>query len=242
MICVYLFWLGFLRGQRTILDMPSALPTISRSQYAPVFFERRKFTARSALSQAMSGTVAPELGKKIACARPPLQRDCGMAELKDFASSVAIVVSSCDRFFDAWRPFAFFFRKFWPDCPFPVYLIVNRLRARSNWIRVFRVGSDQGWASNMETALREISASHILYMQEDYFLTGSVDRSRLAADIAFALERDAASFRFSGRDPGDRFHADQRSNRDACAGFGLAHALSGYPLEKRCSQIHPPGR
>src|SRR6185503_6777819 len=124
-----------------------------------------------------------------------------MSELKDFASSVAIVVSSCDRFFDAWRPFAFFFRKFWPDCPFPVYLIVNRLRARSNWIRVFRVGSDQGWASNMETALREISASHILYMQEDYFLTGPVDRSRLVADIAFALERDAASFRFSGRDP-----------------------------------------
>src|SRR5207244_2204279 len=35
-ICVYLFWLGFLRGQRTILDMPPALPTMSRSQYAPV--------------------------------------------------------------------------------------------------------------------------------------------------------------------------------------------------------------
>jgi hypothetical protein len=35
-ICVYLFWSGFLRGQRTILDMPPALPTMSRSQCAPV--------------------------------------------------------------------------------------------------------------------------------------------------------------------------------------------------------------
>src|SRR5438270_13932561 len=34
-----LFWLGFLRGQRTILDMPSALQTSSRSQYAPVIGE-----------------------------------------------------------------------------------------------------------------------------------------------------------------------------------------------------------
>src|SRR5207248_7361057 len=34
-ICVYLFWSGFLRGQRTILDMPPALQTSSRSQYAP---------------------------------------------------------------------------------------------------------------------------------------------------------------------------------------------------------------
>src|SRR6266849_8049276 len=29
----------FLRGQRTILDMPPALPTTSRSQYAPTFGE-----------------------------------------------------------------------------------------------------------------------------------------------------------------------------------------------------------
>src|SRR2546421_5243935 len=36
-ICVYLFWSGFLRGQRTILDMPPALPTTSRSQCAPLF-------------------------------------------------------------------------------------------------------------------------------------------------------------------------------------------------------------
>ena len=35
-ICVYLFWAGFLRGQRTILDMPPALPTMSRNQCAPV--------------------------------------------------------------------------------------------------------------------------------------------------------------------------------------------------------------
>jgi hypothetical protein len=35
-ICVYLFWSGFLRGQRTILDMPPALSTMSRNQCAPV--------------------------------------------------------------------------------------------------------------------------------------------------------------------------------------------------------------
>ena len=33
------FWSDFLRGQRTILDMPPALPTMSRSQCAPSFGE-----------------------------------------------------------------------------------------------------------------------------------------------------------------------------------------------------------
>lgn len=122
-----------------------------------------------------------------------------MPELKDFASSVAIVVSSCDAFFDAWRPFAFFFRKHWNDCPFQVFLIVNRLRVRSNFIQPITVGPDRDWAANMEVALKQVPQPYVLYLQEDYFLNGPVNREQLAADFAFAFERNAASFCFYGR-------------------------------------------
>jgi len=119
-----------------------------------------------------------------------------MKELRDFAGAVSIVVSSCDAFFDAWRPFAFFFRKFWPDCPFPVNLIVNELSVRSDFVRAIAVGEDRGWASNMQSALRRIETPYVLYFQEDYFLTGPVNEAQLASDIAYAMEQDAASFCF----------------------------------------------
>ena len=122
-----------------------------------------------------------------------------MPELKNFASSVAIVVSSCDAFFDAWRPFVFFFRKHWPDCPFRVYLIINRLRVRSNLVDPIRVGPDRDWASNMAIALERIPQSHVLYFQEDYFLTGPVRHAQLARDFAYAFENDVASFCLYGR-------------------------------------------
>lgn len=121
-----------------------------------------------------------------------------MNQLENFAGSVSIVVSSCDRFFDAWRPFAFFFRKFWPDCPFPVYLIVNRLRVRSRTIEAIQTGADQGWASNMQLALKRVRTPYLLYLQEDYFLTGPVHREQLARDFTYALTNDAASFCFCG--------------------------------------------
>jgi catechol 2,3-dioxygenase-like lactoylglutathione lyase family enzyme len=105
-----------------------------------------------------------------------------MKELKDFAGSIAILVSSCDAFFDVWRPFAFFFRKYWGDCPFPVYLIVNQLRIRSEFIEAIAVGEDRGWASNMKLALEKIDAPRVLYLQEDYFLNGPVRAEKLAAD------------------------------------------------------------
>jgi len=119
-----------------------------------------------------------------------------MRELRDFAGSVSVVVSSCDAFFDAWRPFAFFFRKFWPDCPFPTHLIVNELPVRSDFMRPLAVGEDRGWASNMQSALQRIETPYILYFQEDYFLTGPVNETQLATDFAYAIEQDAASFCF----------------------------------------------
>jgi hypothetical protein len=122
-----------------------------------------------------------------------------MPELQDFASSVAIVVSSCDAFFDAWRPFVFFFRKHWSDCPFPRFLIVNRLRIRSAFIQPITVGPDRDWAANMQVALNQITQPYVLYLQEDYFLNGPVHRDQLAADFAFAFEHDAASLCFYPR-------------------------------------------
>jgi hypothetical protein len=122
-----------------------------------------------------------------------------MPDLNAFASSVAIVVSSCDAFFDAWRPFVFFFRKHWNDCPFPVYMIVNQLRVRSSIVQPIFVGPDRDWATNMATALTSVSQPYILYFQEDYFLNGSINEAQLAQDFAYAFEHDAASFCFYPR-------------------------------------------
>jgi len=130
-----------------------------------------------------------------------------MPELKAFASSVAVVVSSCDAFFDAWRPFVFFFRKYWSDCPFPVYLINNQLRVHSNIVQPISVGPDQNWASNMMVALGAIRHPYILYFQEDYFLNGAVRIDQLAEDFGYAFDNDVASFCFYARsqlEPGFR--------------------------------------
>jgi hypothetical protein len=122
-----------------------------------------------------------------------------MPELKAFASSVAVVVSSCDTFFDTWRPFVFFFRKHWGDCPFPVYLIVNQLKVRSGIVQPISVGPDQAWASNMIAALEAISQPYLLYFQDDYFLNNTVNNALLGEDLAYAFDNDVASFCFQAR-------------------------------------------
>jgi len=132
-------------------------------------------------------------GKKFLARRIRLPDEWRMPELKAFASSVAVVVSSCDAFFDTWQPFFFFFRKHWSDCPLPIFLIVNELRVRSKIVRPISVGPDRNWASNMAMALTSIAQPYILYFQDDYFLNGKVNNELLARDFAYAFDNNAAS-------------------------------------------------
>ena len=117
-----------------------------------------------------------------------------MKRIDQFTGSIAVVVSSCDAFFDCWQPFAAFFRKFWPTCPYPVHLIVNKLPVGSSFIRAIAVGEDRNWATNMRIALAQIEAERVLYLQEDYFLTGPVDEERLARDFVYAFEHEVDAF------------------------------------------------
>lgn len=136
-----------------------------------------------------------------------------MAELQEFTGSVAVLVSSCDRFFDAWRPFHAFLQKFWGDCPLEIFLLSNRLKVRSPQLRSLAVGEDRGWSSNLLLALERIPHPYILYFQEDYFLTAPVARAQLAQDFSHVLHSGADSLCFRARsepDPGfepqnDRF-------------------------------------
>jgi hypothetical protein len=131
-----------------------------------------------------------------------------MAELQDFKGSVALVVSSCDAFFDAWRPFNAFFEKFWPDCPLEIFLVTNELAIRSPRIRALAVGPDRGWSSNLLAALEQVAHPYLLYLQEDYFLTAPVHRAQMAEDFAATIESGADSLCFRARSaPEDGFQA-----------------------------------
>lgn len=91
----------------------------------------------------------------------------------------AIVVPSCDAYEDAWLPFFSFFFKYWPDCPFPVYLITDSKTYNDPRVTTLALGQDFGWANNMKIALDKIPEKYFLYFLEDVFMEKKVDTSRI---------------------------------------------------------------
>lgn len=120
-----------------------------------------------------------------------------MSASRDGADRIALVVSSCDDFCDTWQPFAAFFAKFWPDCPFATFLIVNHMKVESDLLQPIAVGDDRGWASNFRNALARIPHDYVLYLQDDYFIEQPVDTARVLEDCAWCIEHDVDSLCFS---------------------------------------------
>lgn len=106
-----------------------------------------------------------------------------------------VVISSCDAYRDAWSPFATLFSRYWPDCPFPVYLITNDLPFAHSGFHTFRIGVDRGWASNIARALQSLECEWFIYLQEDYFLTETVDTARVLRLLGKAIAERAACLR-----------------------------------------------
>lgn len=132
------------------------------------------------------------------------------AEAKE-AQKCAIVISSCNKYSDLWEPFFSLFFKYWPDCPFPIYLISNTLRFDDKRVKTLLLGEDKGWASNIKSALSQISEPFILYMQEDYLLQSPVKTNKIQSLIRYMSKEEIASIRLIGS-PDPRFEHNNPFN------------------------------
>lgn len=92
---------------------------------------------------------------------------------------LSVLVTSCDRYSDAWPLFFKLFAKHWPDCPVPVYLGTNHLPAPIPSVRTIAVGDDRSWAENIAAMLAAIPTPYVMIFLDDHFLLQRVDTRRL---------------------------------------------------------------
>jgi hypothetical protein len=123
-------------------------------------------------------------------------------------SSCAIIISSCDGYSDAWGPFFDLFFKYWPDCPYRVYLIANNLKYPDDRVITLNINPDGNWAANMVEALAQIEEKYLIYLQEDYFIKSRVDNNYLSSLLNIVSQEAAACLRIFPCPGPDRDYKD----------------------------------
>lgn len=117
----------------------------------------------------------------------------------------SVLVSSCDAYSDAWEPFFTLFFRYWPDCPFPVFLISNRQHYNNPRVTTILTEDDKKWATNMKIALNTVLTPYLIYMQEDYFLRSFVDTDYVNKLIDYADKEKVACIKFYPEPSSDLF-------------------------------------
>ena len=102
--------------------------------------------------------------------------------------SAAIVISSCDLYKDCWLPIIHSFQKYWPDCPFPLYIISNHESLDEKGINFIKVGKHMGFGSNMKKALQVIEEDYVILFLEDFFLKESVDNKIVISHLEHCIK------------------------------------------------------
>lgn len=101
-----------------------------------------------------------------------------------------IAVISCWNYRDAWPAFFGLLTKFWPDCPYPVDLLTDRLEVFDDSVKPMRATCsfgkcpsprdilihDGSWCEMLASYAADLGEESCLLFQEDFLLTAPVKR------------------------------------------------------------------
>jgi hypothetical protein len=110
----------------------------------------------------------------------------------DARRDVSFVVISCDRYQDLWDPFFGCMERYWPDCPFKVYLVTNEASFDHTGVSVIRIGPDRDYATNLITAVNAVPTPWLILWVEDGIFTDRIDSRRVLSLVTEAVGAGAA--------------------------------------------------
>ncbi len=134
-------------------------------------------------------------------------------------ADLAVVVLSCDKYSDLWRPFFELFFRHWSDCPFPVVLFANQATYDDPRVTTVLSGIDPDWSTSVKRCLAQVPQRHVCLFFDDVFLDQPVRVVHIKRLTDWVATQDPDYLRFR------RFpKPDQRLNAD----FGLCVAGRPY--------------
>ncbi len=111
------------------------------------------------------------------------------------APDVAMLVVSCDRYGDLWDPFFAFLSRYWPDCPFPVFLLTNFSDWSREGVTTLRMGPDISWSDSLQAAVQRLGVPYVLTIQDDFLLEAPVSSGAIVAAVNALRGRGGAYLR-----------------------------------------------
>ena len=95
------------------------------------------------------------------------------------AEKTAILICTYDGAKDLWGPLHQTYEKYWPDCPYNLYLATNEQAPRLKLFSPLCIGKEDSWSDNVIKCLRRIPEPYVMLTFDDLFLPTRVNTGKL---------------------------------------------------------------
>lgn len=111
----------------------------------------------------------------------------------DFQKDISLVVSSCDKYEDAWYPYFELIKKFWPEHPEKIYLISENKSYSTEGLNIesCNFGDDCTWSERFYKTLEKIESKYVVFSLEDFFLLDYVKQEMIEKCVRW-MEEDSS--------------------------------------------------
>lgn len=89
-------------------------------------------------------------------------------------NNLSILILSCDHYADVWPHFFTLFYKYWPDCPWKIFLGTNKIKFNDPKVVSLQIGDDTSWADSAKKVVEKIPTDYLLILLEDFFIQKTV--------------------------------------------------------------------
>jgi hypothetical protein len=105
------------------------------------------------------------------------------------AASVAVLICSSDGRRDVLTRVLPSLRKFWPDCPYPIYVGLNSACDLGPKIETL-IAPPSEWRKECREQVVQITASHLIVVLDDFLIQAPVDQAGMDMFVEEAIRRD----------------------------------------------------
>lgn len=103
---------------------------------------------------------------------------------------ITIIVSSCDKFKDAWEPFFILLDKYWSNHPRKIFLNSESVSYSGSFqnVRTVLNTHNESWSERIRNTVKQVDTEYVLFFLEDYFIWDYVNEE--VFDEAYSLIKD----------------------------------------------------
>lgn len=119
----------------------------------------------------------------------------------DLNKDVSLLIVSCDAYKDLWTPYFNSLFKYWPDCPYPIYLGSNESEYSDSRVKPILIGPDKDYSSNLIAMLNRIESPWLILWIEDLLISKTIDTEYISKLVNIAQENKVGYLKLAANTP-----------------------------------------